>query len=43
MVIHTTGATQTAWKMYENLGFKRSGDLDFMQGTFLLMGLDYYF
>ena len=31
VVIHTTKAMQVAWKMYENLGFKRSKDLDFMQ------------
>ncbi|MBC8047366.1 MAG: GNAT family N-acetyltransferase [Fimbriimonadaceae bacterium] len=31
MIIHTTMAMQTAWKMYEELGFKRSEDLDFMQ------------
>ncbi len=31
IVIHTTMAMQTAWKMYEYLGFKRSEDLDFMQ------------
>ena len=31
MIIHTTMAMQAAWKMYENTGFKRSEDLDFMQ------------
>src|SRR5258705_3772062 len=31
VIIHTTKAMQTAWKMYETLGFKRSEDLDFMQ------------
>ena len=31
MIIHTTTAMQTAWKLYENLGFKRSADLDFLQ------------
>jgi hypothetical protein len=31
MIIHTTMAMQTAWKMYETIGFKRSEDLDFMQ------------
>ena len=25
-------AMQTAWKMYEKVGFRRSEDLDFMQG-----------
>jgi len=38
MVIHTTMAMQTAWKMYENLGFKRSEDLDFMQGELPVYG-----
>lgn len=31
LVIHTTKAMQTAWKMYENIGFRRAEDLDFMQ------------
>ena len=31
MVIHTTKAMQTAWQMYEKLGFKRAEDLDFEQ------------
>ncbi|MBL6447945.1 N-acetyltransferase [Fulvivirga sp. 29W222] len=31
VVIHTTKAMQTAWKMYEKLGFERSDDLDFEQ------------
>ena len=31
VIIHTTKAMRAAWKMYENLGFKRSEDLDFMQ------------
>jgi len=38
MIIHTTKAMQTAWKMYEQLGFKRSKDLDFMQGTLAVFG-----
>ena len=33
MIIHTTMAMQTAWKMYEQIGFKRSEDLDFMQAA----------
>ena len=32
LIIHSTKAMQTAWKMYENLGFKRSEDLNFLQG-----------
>jgi GNAT superfamily N-acetyltransferase len=38
VIIHTTMAMQTAWKMYENLGFKRSSDLDFMQGELHVYG-----
>ena len=38
LIIHTTMAMQTAWKMYENLGFKRSEDLDFMQGELAVFG-----
>lgn len=38
MVIHTTAAMQTAWKMYENLGFQRAEDLDFMQGELPVFG-----
>lgn len=38
VVIHTTKAMQTAWKMYEKLGFKRAEDLDFMQGELPVFG-----
>ncbi|WP_276366763.1 GNAT family N-acetyltransferase [Chryseolinea sp. H1M3-3] len=38
VIIHTTDAMQTAWKMYERLGFKRSKDLDFMQGDLPVFG-----
>jgi GNAT superfamily N-acetyltransferase len=38
MIIHTTNAMQTAWKMYESIGFKRSEDLDFMQGELQVFG-----
>jgi GNAT superfamily N-acetyltransferase len=38
VVIHTTKAMQVAWKMYENLGFKRSKDLDFMQEELPVFG-----
>jgi hypothetical protein len=38
VVIHITMAMQTAWKMYNNLGFKRSEDLDFMQGGLPVFG-----
>jgi GNAT superfamily N-acetyltransferase len=38
VVIHTTKAMQIAWDMYKNLGFKRAGDLDFMQGELPVFG-----
>jgi len=38
VIIHTTMAMQTAWKMYEKLDFKRSEDLDFMQGKLPVFG-----
>jgi GNAT superfamily N-acetyltransferase len=38
VIIHSTKAMQTAWKMYENLGFKRSEDLDFMQDELPVFG-----
>jgi len=38
VIIHSTKAMQTAWKMYESLGFKRSKDLDFMQGELPVFG-----
>jgi ribosomal protein S18 acetylase RimI-like enzyme len=38
VIIHSTKAMQTAWKMYEGLGFKRSEDLDFMQGQLPVFG-----
>lgn len=41
MIIHTTKAMQTAWKMYETIGFKRSEDLDFMQGDLAVYGFRY--
>lgn len=38
IVIHTTEAMKRAWKMYENLGFQRSEDLDFMQEKLPVFG-----
>jgi GNAT superfamily N-acetyltransferase len=38
VIIHSTKAMETAWKMYENLGFKRSEDLDFIQGELPVFG-----
>jgi GNAT superfamily N-acetyltransferase len=31
VVLHTTRAMQTAWRMYEALGFARAPELDFLQ------------
>lgn len=38
VILHTTGAMQVAWGMYERLGFVRSADLDFMQGDLPVFG-----
>jgi GNAT superfamily N-acetyltransferase len=38
VVIHTTEAMKRAWKMYEDLGFRRSEDLDFMQEKLPVFG-----
>lgn len=38
VIIHTTKAMKIAWGMYESLGFKRSEDLDFIQGSLPVFG-----
>jgi GNAT superfamily N-acetyltransferase len=38
IILHTTMAMRTAWKMYETLGFQRSEDLDFIQGELPVFG-----
>ncbi len=38
VIIHTTMAMKPAWNMYENMGFKRSKDLDFVQGELPVFG-----
>lgn len=38
IIIHSTKAMQIAWKMYENMGFKRSEDLDFIQEELPVFG-----
>lgn len=38
VIIHTTHAMKTAWKMYETLGFARSPDLDFRQEALPVFG-----
>ncbi|WPO78782.1 GNAT family N-acetyltransferase [Flavobacterium sp. KACC 22761] len=41
VIIHSTLAMKTAWKMYENIGFKRDEILDFMQGELPVFGFRY--
>ncbi|HMG90284.1 MAG TPA: GNAT family N-acetyltransferase, partial [Chryseolinea sp.] len=41
VIIHTTKAMQTAWRMYESIGFSHSEDLDFMQGELAVYGFRY--
>lgn len=43
LVIHTTMAMQTAWKMYEAIGFLRAPDLDFTQRNLPVFGFRYRF
>ena len=43
VIIHSTKAMQTAWAMYAKLGFRRSPDLDFMQGELPVFGFRYVF
>jgi ribosomal protein S18 acetylase RimI-like enzyme len=38
LILHTTHSMQTAWRMYERMGFSRSEDLDFMQGNLAVLG-----
>ena len=38
IILHTTKAMQTAWGMYERLGFTRSADLDFLQRELPVFG-----
>ena len=38
LIIHTTQYMRNAWEMYERMGFKRSEDLDFMQGALPVFG-----
>ena len=38
VVLHTTKAMQIAWGMYQKMGFKRSLDLDFLQGELPVFG-----
>jgi hypothetical protein len=38
VILHTTAAMRVAWALYERLGFRRSEDLDFMQGELPVFG-----
>ncbi len=38
VILHTTKAMVSAWKMYQGMGFKRSPDRDFEQGTLPVFG-----
>jgi GNAT superfamily N-acetyltransferase len=38
VIIHTTEVMKIAWAMYEDLGFRRSPDLDFMQEQLQVYG-----
>lgn len=38
VILHTTRAMQVAWRLYEQLGFVRSEDLDFLQQGFPVFG-----
>ena len=38
IILHTTQAMQIAWGLYDRLGFRRSPDLDFMQGELPVFG-----
>jgi GNAT superfamily N-acetyltransferase len=40
VVLHTTRAMETAWRMYEQLGFRRSPDLDFRQSALEVFGFE---
>ncbi len=40
LVLHTTRAMETAWRMYEQLGFQRVADLDFRQGALDVFGFE---
>ena len=38
VVLHTTRVMQTAWSMYEQMGFERYNDIDFVQGSLEVFG-----
>ena len=38
VILHTTAAMQTAWRMYQRIGFVRAEELDFLQEGFPVYG-----
>jgi len=38
VILHTTEAMEVAWSLYEKIGFRRSEDLDFLQGNLQVFG-----
>ena len=38
VILHTTKSMQVAWGMYQRMGFFRSPDLDFSQGSLMVYG-----
>ena len=38
VILHTTQAMQTAWRLYQSMGFKRAEDLDFLQEKLQVYG-----
>lgn len=38
VILHTTGAMKVAWRLYEDIGFERSEDLDFCQEELPVFG-----
>jgi ribosomal protein S18 acetylase RimI-like enzyme len=38
VILHTTRAMQTAWGMYERMGFERFPEIDFQQGKLEVYG-----
>ena len=40
LVLHTTRVMEIAWRMYEQLGFRRSPELDFRQGALEVFGFE---
>ncbi len=41
VILHTTKAMNIAWQLYENMGYQRLPELDFMQGELEVFGFCY--